>query len=107
MAVFALLLLAALLQLGTVFGRVHDLVEGAVGASSPVPVHQREVREGVRADRRVHIEVLLEIGVEEKAKCVDMLAVAAWADLKLVEELAVVLLGQVFAPIFLLFSHVI
>ena len=51
--------------------------------------------------------MLYVVGVEEKTKFVEVLAVGARVDLELAQELPEVLLGQVFAPIFLLFSHLI
>ena len=51
--------------------------------------------------------LLSTFGVKEKTKFVEMLIIGAREHFELAEKFAIVLMGEVFAPIFLLFFHVI
>lgn len=85
---------------------IHDLVEGAVGVAPAVSVQDAEMREGfgvVIGGRGL----LFGLGVVAKTKLIEVLGVRAGIHLELAQELPIILLGKVFAPNFLLFSHVI
>lgn len=107
MAIFTLLFFASLVQSGTVLRNIQDLVEMPVGISPAVAIDKSVLSEGFVANNRVRTRVLFEIGVEEKTKFVEVLAVGTGEHLELTEKLAIVEVGKVFAPIFLLFSHLI
>ena len=104
---FALLFFASLLETGAILRGVQYLVQAAIRISSTVSIDEGDAGEELWSNNRVLACVLFLIQVEEKTKLIEMLAICAGEHFELPQELSIVLLGQVFAPIFLLFFHLI
>ena len=107
MTEFALLFFASLLETGAILRGVQYLVQAAIRISSTVSIDEGDAGEELWSNNRVLACVLFLIQVEEKTKLIEMLAICAGEHFELPQELPIVLLGQVFAPIFLLFFHLI
>ena len=103
---FAILILAPRLDVGAAFWLVENSVEMAIWVTATIAEDESDLGEGFGADDGVRGDMVLEVGMEVETKKIRIVVDGARVNFELGKELAIVVLGGVFAPIFLLFFHV-